>query len=119
MRRISRARAALAGGVALGVVALVLSLIALGVVARVLSLGDSNRAENAPTPVLVATRFIPAGTPLERVHLYVAPATRVHARREQVLDAQYLHLGRQVTTRDIYPGEQIVSELFRRKRGSS
>ena len=60
------------------VMVIVVALVNVGGVA--LSAGSDNRPRNAPTPVLVATRFIPAGTPLS---LFSAPWPRPRCREER------------------------------------
>ena len=98
--------------IAIGAAAVVLAAILLVVYL------DRYRArvggENAPTPVLVANRLIPAGTPgtLVASQTMYAPTTlpRKEVEVGAIADPQYLS-GRAAAT-DIFPGQQFTATDF-------
>lgn len=98
--------------IALGIGAIVLAAILLVVYL------DRYRArvsgENAPTPVLVANRLIPAGTPGTLVASQTMYAPTTLPRKEvdvgAIADPQYLS-GRAVAA-DIFPGQQFTATDF-------
>lgn len=104
--------------------ALGIGAVALAAILLVLYL-DRYRArtnsENAPTPVLVANRLIPKGTPgtLVASQQMYAPTTlpRKEVQVGAVADPQYL-VGRAAAT-DIFPGRQFTAADFAADPGTS
>ncbi len=89
-----------------------LTLVLAGIVG--LAKSDGVGGENAPTPVLVASRLVPAGTPgtLVASQTMYAPTTlpRKEVEAGAIADPQYLS-GRAAAA-DIFPGQQFTSTDF-------